>query len=103
MKLDPREHFWRITSQVAELLSPSNGDDTTTPTAEWSCDVELVCDASGIVNSPLFALCSVEEVQKSAETGLTEVVTPLTRDEVDYLSNGKMVFVVEEPRLETDV
>ena len=76
---------------------------------EWSCDIDLVCDASGMVNSPLFTLCSVEEVEKSAESTpglLTEVVTPLSREKVDYLSNGKMVFVVEgdvEENEETDV
>ena len=65
---------------------------------EWSCDIDLICDASGMVNSPLFTLCSVEEVEKSAESTpglLTEVVTPLSRDRVDYLSNAKMVCVLE--------
>lgn len=112
IKLDPREHFWRITSQVAELSSARDDDSSNeVMITEWSCDIDLICDASGMVNSPLFTLCSVEEVEKSAESTpglLTEVVTPLSRDRVDYLSNGKMFYVVEgeeekEDNAETDV
>ena len=100
LKLDPSEHFWRLATEPStdDVLRPEFPDDVT----EWSCDMELVCDAVGVVNVPLFALCYVDNVQKDGESVSTEIVSMLKESEVDYLSAGKIVFV-EELKLETDV
>ena len=108
LKLDPREHFWRMSP--AQTPSQLTCDLSTIVSNEWSCDVELVCDASGIVNAPLFTLCSVESVRKANTadadatscTPATEVVTPLKEEEVDYLSNGRMVFVEDVENAQDD-
>ena len=97
IKLDPSEHFWRITSKEDDLfLELSSG------VSEWSRDIEMTCDASGVVNSPFVVLCVVDSIHRSEETGTTDVLTPFGVGEVDYLSAGQMLSV-EEIRLQTDV
>jgi len=88
IKLDPCEHFWRITSKEEDLFLELSND-----VIEWSRDVELMCDASGSVNYPSVVLCVVDNVHKSEGTGTTEVVTPFQVGEVDYLSAGLMVSI----------
>ncbi|XP_066918768.1 uncharacterized protein [Clytia hemisphaerica] len=100
LKIDPSEHFWRLAteSSMDDVLRPEFSDDVT----EWSRDIDLVCDAVGLVNVPLFALCYVDNVEKNGKSISTELVSMINQSQVDYLSAGRFVFV-EELSLETDV
>jgi len=97
MKMNQRDHFWRLNSPD-DTLKLDFVDDVT----EISRDIEITCNASGIINSPLLSLCYVDSVQKGEESAATDVVVPFGADQVHYLSAAKMVKV-GDVTIETDV
>lgn len=86
LKLDPKEHFWRLSNQETSELDFSEVTD-------MSLDIKIICTASGIVNMPLVTLCRVSEVKPSEEKGLTELVTEFEPGEIEYLACGRIVTV----------
>lgn len=96
LKLDPKEHFWRLANQDKHELDFTDVDCV-------SVDLQVISTANGVINMPLVSLCKVDEVKPGEEKGSTEVVTAFDSGEIENLACGKIIQVDDAAPIVTQV
>lgn len=97
VKLDSKEHFWRLANQDKQKELDFTEVDFIT------IELDVICTATGIINMPLLSLCKVNEVTPGEDKGQTEVVIGFEPGEIEYLACGRIVQVLETVPIVTQV